>query len=114
MAEAINGLVNRPWDLVARYGGEEFAVLLAETSLDEAQSLAERIRATVVALAIPHAASSPGPVVSLSIGVAECHPGRPLAAAPSAGTAPTPAARDFGIHLAKQLFDRADQALYAA
>ena len=113
VAEAIAGLVNRAGDLVARYGGEEFAVLLAHTRLHEAQTLAERIRATIEALAIPHAASSTGPAVTLSIGVAECQPALPRGEKPT--SAPTAAApRDPGIHLAKDLFDRADQALYAA
>jgi diguanylate cyclase (GGDEF)-like protein len=114
VAEAIAGLVNRAGDLVARYGGEEFAVLLAHTRLHEAQTLAERIRATIEALAIPHAASSTGPVVTLSIGVAECQPTLPGRAWPSSAPLAAAAERDPGLHLAKDLFDRADQALYAA
>ena len=35
----------RPTDLVCRYGGEEFALLLPDTSLDDAYQLAEEIRA---------------------------------------------------------------------
>ncbi|ANJ68455.1 hypothetical protein A9404_11520 [Halothiobacillus diazotrophicus] len=34
----------RPYDRIFRYGGEEFLVLLPQTSLDEAQAVAERIR----------------------------------------------------------------------
>lgn len=37
----------RPSDLVARMGGEEFAVLMPETPLAAAQSIAERLRARV-------------------------------------------------------------------
>jgi diguanylate cyclase (GGDEF)-like protein len=49
-------------DLLARFGGEEFALLLPETSLDEALAVAERIRA---------ACADAGPQTSctLSIGV---------------------------------------------
>ena len=78
--------------------------------------MAERIRAAVAALAIPHAASSAGPVVSLSIGVASCQPhladqGKDQGQALSA---PVETAAKGGFHLARKLFDRADQALYAA
>lgn len=38
----------RRYDVPARYGGEEFAVILPDTSLEDAQKVAERIRATVV------------------------------------------------------------------
>lgn len=38
----------RRYDIPARYGGEEFAVILPDTSLEDAQKVAERIRATVV------------------------------------------------------------------
>ncbi|KPJ99929.1 MAG: hypothetical protein AMK71_08910 [Nitrospira bacterium SG8_35_4] len=37
----------REIDLVVRYGGEEFIVLLAETDLDEACEVAERMRSTI-------------------------------------------------------------------
>jgi diguanylate cyclase (GGDEF)-like protein len=37
----------RPADIVARMGGEEFAILLADTTRDEAASLAERMRETM-------------------------------------------------------------------
>jgi diguanylate cyclase (GGDEF)-like protein len=37
----------RPNDLLARYGGEEFAVLLPDTSLEDAMTVAERMRAKV-------------------------------------------------------------------
>ena len=41
-------------DLVARYGGEEFAVILPNQSLKGAAIVAERIRARVERLAVPH------------------------------------------------------------
>ena len=38
----------RKSDLVARYGGEEFAVIMPETSIQKAFTVAERIRKNVV------------------------------------------------------------------
>ena len=43
----------RPSDLLGRIGGEEFAVLLAETGMAGAESVAERIRAAVEAREVP-------------------------------------------------------------
>jgi two-component system cell cycle response regulator len=60
----------RSGDGVYRYGGEEVLVLLPDQSLDCAAVVAERLRATVEALAIPHAACGPGAVVTVSLGVA--------------------------------------------
>src|SRR6185436_7900638 len=39
----------RPADFIARLGGDEFAVLLQETRMEEAQTIAERLRAAVAA-----------------------------------------------------------------
>lgn len=44
LAELYKDCIHRPADFVARYGGEEFAILLCQTSLEGAQSVAERIR----------------------------------------------------------------------
>ncbi len=68
----------RPNDLVARFGGEEFSVLLPETSLQNAVTIAERLRERI---------SETDPViidnkelakVTVSIGVAEFKPGDSL------------------------------------
>lgn len=57
-------------DLAARYGGEEFAVILIETSLEEAVSYAERLRARVderlLAPEVPQGAEH----ITISAGVA--------------------------------------------
>ncbi len=52
----------RQTDQLARFGGEEFAVLLPDTSLEEAIAAAERIRTACVP-------STPGSSCSVSIGV---------------------------------------------
>ncbi len=74
VAQALAHCGERPLDLVARYGGEEFVALLPETESDGALHLAEQMRVAVEALAIPHARSSAGSVVTLSIGVATHRP----------------------------------------
>ncbi|MBI5891803.1 MAG: GGDEF domain-containing protein [Nitrosomonadales bacterium] len=37
----------RPHDLLVRYGGEEFAILLPDTRIEEAKSIAERLRTMI-------------------------------------------------------------------
>jgi len=55
--------------MVARYASEEFILVLPETSGDQARAVADRLRATVEDLQIPHPASSAGSWVTVSIGV---------------------------------------------
>ncbi len=55
--------------LAARFGGEEFALLLPAVADNVAVALAERARAALEALALPHAGSARG-VVTASFGVA--------------------------------------------
>ena len=74
VAGALRDQTGRSSDFVARYGGEEFAVVLPNTEIDGAAAVGERLRAAVAALAIPHSASSAGPIVSLSLGAAVAHP----------------------------------------
>jgi diguanylate cyclase (GGDEF)-like protein len=57
-------------DLVARYGGEEFAMVLPHTPRERALQIAEQVRSTLGAVAIPHVASPVCGLVTLSIGVA--------------------------------------------
>jgi GGDEF domain-containing protein len=63
----------RPADVGARYGAEEFIVTLADTEMQGALVVAERIRAAVAGEAIPHAGGLSGEV-SVSIGVAVAYP----------------------------------------
>jgi two-component system cell cycle response regulator len=66
----------RSGDAVYRYGGEELLVLLPSQSLDTARIAAERMRAAVEALAVPHPGLDPPGVVTVSGGVAAFEPER--------------------------------------
>lgn len=81
----------RPSDFVARYGGEEFTVVLPGAAAKDALVVAERLRRAVKDLRL-FAGERPLPEVTISIGIAQAHPGE-------ADTA---------------VLSRADQALYAA
>lgn len=74
VAELIQRHARRPGDLAARYGGEEFALILSDTRLEQAVEIADRIRLAVQGLAIPHACSPLGDVLTLSAGVAVAYP----------------------------------------
>ena len=56
--------------MVARYGGEEFAVILPDTTLSQAQTLAETMRHAVLGLNIEHKESRQG-VVTITLGVSD-------------------------------------------
>jgi diguanylate cyclase (GGDEF)-like protein len=47
--ESLNELIRTDSDWLARYGGEEFLLVLPETALENAKSLAERLRAHIAA-----------------------------------------------------------------
>ncbi|HXW65851.1 MAG TPA: diguanylate cyclase [Burkholderiaceae bacterium] len=80
-------------DLAVRYGGEELLVILPGTDASTAIRIAERIRRSVEALAIPHEALGARRIVTLSCG---------SAAAPVSAVS------------AAELIAAADAALYAA
>jgi diguanylate cyclase (GGDEF)-like protein len=69
VARIIQDNVRRDRDHVARYGGEEFLVLLPEVSEQEAVAVAERIRQSVEAAALPNPGSRVSRHVTISIGV---------------------------------------------
>ncbi len=70
IAVTLKSSLRRPADLVARYGGEEFACILPDTAFDDALVLANELERRVRAQGIPHAESSVGGVVTVSIGLA--------------------------------------------
>ena len=68
VADAIRAAL-REYDLPARFGGDEFAVLMPETTLSEARTVAERIRQGVEAIELRLSDGTPVKA-SVSIGVA--------------------------------------------
>lgn len=84
----------RRGDALYRYGGEEFLVVLPGQRLESALGAAERMRAAVEELAIPHEAREPPRVVTIS-----------------AGVAPLPTKRGANV---EEILGAADAALYAA
>ena len=74
VANALACALSRPADLAARYGGEEFVVVLPETPASGALHVAERLRAAVSDLALPHPDSSAATHVTLSLGLAMASP----------------------------------------
>jgi two-component system cell cycle response regulator len=84
----------RSGDAVYRYGGEEVLVVLPAQDLESARLAAERMRAAIEGLAVPHPGIEAPGIVTVSGGVASFEP-------------------DCGDDVAK-LLKRADAALYEA
>ena len=59
----------RSADVASRYGGEEFCILLPQTGMAEAATIAERVRHRVSTTEFPHGKSQPQGRVTISIGV---------------------------------------------
>ncbi len=91
VAEILREAVGGERAALARTGGEEFVVLLADCSLDEAERLAESIRANFAARPVEWRGASAS--ITMSVGVA---------------------ARDSGAGRIDDLISRADRALYKA
>jgi diguanylate cyclase (GGDEF)-like protein len=89
LAMVIRAVV-RVEDIVARYGGEEFSIVMPVHSLHEAETVAERLRATIERRRLPQAAGVKS--VTVSVGLAQL-------ATDEVGT---------------EVFTRADQAMYEA
>ncbi len=94
IAQTIKEQLLLPIDLVARYGGEEFAVILPNTDVTGATTVASRIHQSINILSIEHQRSLVSNLVSVSIGITSIVPNTEL----------TP----------EILITQADQALYSA
>jgi diguanylate cyclase (GGDEF)-like protein len=68
VADAIRAAL-REYDVPARFGGDEFAILMPETTLAEAMTVAERIRRGVQSIVLKSTDGS-SPAASVSVGVA--------------------------------------------
>lgn len=73
VALSLKNSLRRQGDFIARYGGEEFVVVLPNTDVKGALTVAETLRVSVESLAIPHPLSSVTPKVTISLGVAFGH-----------------------------------------
>ena len=74
LANTLDDVISRPYDLLARYGGEEFVCVLPSTPLDGAVQIAERMRVSIEALGMEHLDSQAGQTVTISLGVAAMVP----------------------------------------
>lgn len=74
VARTLRDGLRREGDRVSRYGGEEFALLLADTDISAACTVAERLRLAVEELDLPHPAVPDIGRVSVSIGIAAMVP----------------------------------------
>lgn len=91
IANAIDGVLRRPMDLVGRLGGEEFGLLLYDAAPEQAQERLDRVVDAIAELRIEHAASPTARQITVSIG----------------------AVAFDGAETAAELYRRADAALYA-
>ncbi len=94
VAKILRDNIYRSEDIVARYGGEEFIIVIANSNVDVAKTLANRIIDSIAMAKIPHQHSQVSEFVSLSIGVS--------ASIPSLASSPD------------RLIHEADDALYRA
>ncbi len=74
VAQALRSGVLRGSSMLARYGGEEFVALLDDADALAAHAVAERLRSTVIGLAMPHPTSTVAGCVTVSAGCASLVP----------------------------------------
>ncbi|VVD90112.1 Phytochrome-like protein cph2 [Pandoraea eparura] len=97
VATTIADAAARPADLAARFGGEEFVIVLPNTTASGAVVIAEKVRAQIDAMAIPHIGSANGHHVTISVGGASLVPRTHMASTSLIESA------DLALYRAKQL-----------
>jgi diguanylate cyclase (GGDEF)-like protein len=74
VSQAAQSALKRPSDLLARYGGEELAVILPNTDLAGAVSVAQAVQRSLVERHIPHDGLPTRDLLTVSIGAAMMRP----------------------------------------
>lgn len=74
IAKALGNALLRGVDVVARYGGEEFIVMLPDTDLDGAGTVAAALQSAIASLKITNKASPLDQQLTVSIGIASARP----------------------------------------
>lgn len=74
VADVLQSTLSRKSDFIARYGGEEFVVILPEADVEDAKSVAEKLRENVEKLNLEHQYSQVDKHVTISLGVASITP----------------------------------------
>ena len=78
IAAVLSEYARRGGDMAARYGGEEFAIILPNTSKENAAILAEQIHLAIGELAMEHKGSKVSNIITASFGVATIIPDREI------------------------------------
>lgn len=71
VAQTLQESMCRPADIVARYGGEEFAIVLPNTTAQQAVAVAKRVNEKFAQLSYPHEYSTVSKFVTVSGGIAQ-------------------------------------------
>ena len=74
VAIVLESFARRASDFAARYGGEEFGIILPNTGIETAATIAEQVRNAILDLAIPHAGSMANDFVTISFGISAMVP----------------------------------------
>ncbi|MBU0731197.1 MAG: diguanylate cyclase [Proteobacteria bacterium] len=76
VAVMLSDAIKRASDFVARYGWEEFVLVLPNTNLEGAITVAENVKKELAALHLKHERSSVSDQVTVSMGIASSKPGK--------------------------------------
>ena len=76
VVQALQSVLLRATDKLARYGGEEFVVILPDCAQYKALAIAEKLRAAVSALQLPHRQSGIAAHLTISLGVSTLEAGQ--------------------------------------